>query len=111
MAKSFRPWEVEQTWSLPPSVHELVPPTHAAHFVCELVRTELDLGAIYAAYDEERGYPPYHPARMTALLLYAYTQGPVLVAQDRARLRRARRRHGGHGAAAARLSPSAPTIR
>ena len=24
---------------------------------------------------EERGQPPYHPAMMVALLLYAYTQG------------------------------------
>jgi transposase len=75
MSKVFRPWEVEQTWLLPPSIHELVPAEHPAHFVRELVRTELDLRAIYAAYDEERGFPPYHPAMMTALLLYAYTQG------------------------------------
>ena len=75
MAKTFRAWDVEQSWLLPPSVHELVPATHPAHFIRELVRTELDLRAIYAAYDEERGYPPYHPAMMTALLLYAYTQG------------------------------------
>jgi hypothetical protein len=27
------------------------------------------------AYDEERGYPPYHPGMMVALLLYAYSQG------------------------------------
>jgi transposase len=26
-------------------------------------------------YDENRGYPPYHPKMMTALILYAYTQG------------------------------------
>ena len=75
MAKTFRPWDVEQSWLLPPSVHELVPAAHPAHFVRELVRGELDLSAIYATYDEERGFPPYHPAMMTALLLYAYTQG------------------------------------
>jgi transposase len=40
-----------------------------------VVRATLDLGAIMAAYDEPRGYPPYHPAMMVALLLYAYTQG------------------------------------
>jgi transposase len=40
-----------------------------------LVRRELDLNRIMAEYDEERGYPPYHPAMMTALLLYGYTQG------------------------------------
>jgi transposase len=75
MAKTFRPWDVEQTWLLPPSVQELVPARHPAHLVRELVRTQLDLRAIFAEYDEERGYPPYHPAMMTALLLYGYTQG------------------------------------
>src|SRR5262245_11299128 len=75
MAKSFRPWDVEQTWLLPPSVQELVPPNHPAHLVREIVRTQLDLSAILDTYEEERGYPPYHPAMMTALLLYGYTQG------------------------------------
>jgi hypothetical protein len=51
-----------------------------------VVRATLDLGAIMAAYDEPRGYPPCHPAApalrpaepdrgMVALLLYAYTRG------------------------------------
>jgi Transposase domain (DUF772) len=31
--------------------------------------------AIFAAYDEERGHPPYHPTMMVALLLYAYSCG------------------------------------
>jgi transposase len=60
---------------LPPAVQEFVPPGHLAHFVRELVGEELDLAAILAVYDEERGQPPYHPVMMTALLLYAYCQG------------------------------------
>lgn len=36
---------------------------------------ELDLSAILAAYPEPRGYPPYHPAMMVALLLYGYSRG------------------------------------
>ena len=76
MSKSFRAWEVDQVWLLPPSVHDFVPAGHPAHLVRELVRTELDLSAILAPYErEERGQPPYHPAMMVALLLYAYTQG------------------------------------
>ena len=75
MTKVFRPWEVDQVWLLAPSVQELVPEGHAAHLVRELVRGELDLSEILGAYVEERGYPPYHPVMMTALLLYAYTQG------------------------------------
>lgn len=75
MAKVFRPWDVEQSWLLPPSIQELVPPRHPAHFVRELVRSKLDLKPILRAYNEERGYPPFHPAMMTALLLYGYAQG------------------------------------
>lgn len=75
MAKTYRAWEVEQRWLLPPSVLELVPPEHPAHFVRELVRQDLDLSAILDTYREERGQPPYHPVMMTALLLYAYSQG------------------------------------
>jgi len=60
---------------LPPSVQELVPAGHLAHFVRETVRESLDLSAILAPYAEERGYPPYHPVMITALLLYAYCQG------------------------------------
>jgi transposase len=75
MSKTFRAWDVEQRWLLPPSVDELVPAGHLAHFVRETVRGELDLSAIMSTYGEERGYPPYHPAMMVALLLYAYSRG------------------------------------
>jgi transposase len=75
MSKTFRPWDVEQRWLLPPSEHELVPAGHVAHFVRDTVREELDLSAIFSAYEEERGYPPYHPTMMVALLLYAYSRG------------------------------------
>jgi transposase len=40
-----------------------------------LVEEELDLSKILNQYQEERGYPPFHPAMMTALLLYSYCQG------------------------------------
>ena len=75
MSKTFRPWLVDQPQLLPPSVMEFVPEGHVAHFVRTLVRDELDLSAILAAYGEERGYPPYHPVMMTALLLYGYSRG------------------------------------
>jgi transposase len=60
---------------LPPSLQDLVPAGHVAHFVRDTVRSGLDLGAILESYGEERGYPPYHPGMMVALLLYAYSQG------------------------------------
>jgi transposase len=75
MSKTFRPWDVDQVWLLPPSIQDLVPAGHMAHFVRETVRTGMDLSAIMGCYEEERGYPPYHPGMMVALLLYAYSQG------------------------------------
>jgi transposase len=76
MAKTFRDWNVEQRWLLPPSVMDFVPADHVAHFVRDTVREQLDLSEIIAPYEkEERGYPPYHPVMMTALLLYGYCQG------------------------------------
>src|ERR1700730_5663474 len=75
MSKTFRPWDIDQRWPLPPSVHELVPAGHVAHLVRDTVRENLHLGAILSVYSEERGYPPYHPTMMVALLLYAYSRG------------------------------------
>src|SRR6266702_4666778 len=75
MSKTFRPWDVDQVWLLPPSIQDLVPSGHVAHFVRDTVRTGLDLSAIMDVYDEERGFPPYHTGMMVTLLLYAYSQG------------------------------------
>lgn len=81
MSKTFRPWDVDQGWLLPPSLHEFVPAGHPAHFVRDTVREALDLSAILSVYQEERGYPPYHPAMMVALLLYGYSRGVYLSQQ------------------------------
>jgi transposase len=75
MEKTFRDWDIEQLMMFPPSVQDFVPPGHLAHFVRDTISEALDLSAILNCYSEERGYPPYHPAMMTALLLYSYCQG------------------------------------
>src|SRR3982074_2236928 len=75
MSKSFRDWNVDQVWLLPPSINDFVPADHVAHFVRDTVRAAVDLGLIYRSYRSERGQPPFHPAMMVALLLYAYSQG------------------------------------
>lgn len=75
MGKTFRDWDIEQLMMFPPSVEDFVPQGHVAHFVRSTVCEALDLSAILDCYNEERGYPPYHPVMMTALLLYAYCQG------------------------------------
>jgi len=75
MGKTFRDWDIEQLMMFPPSVEDFVPQGHVAHFVRSTVSEALDLSAIVDCYNEERGYPPYHPVMMTALVLYAYCQG------------------------------------
>ena len=75
MSKPFRAWEIDQTLLFPPSVLEFVPADHLAHFIRDVVREELDLSQLYAAYVSDRGQPPYHPAMMTALLVYGYSRG------------------------------------
>jgi transposase len=75
MSKTFRSWDVDQAWLLPPSVHQFVPAGHLAHFVRETVREALDLSAIIGVYKAEQGQPPYHPGMLVALLLYGYSRG------------------------------------
>lgn len=54
---------------------DLVPKGHLAHLIRNVVSEELDLSEILDSYEEERGYPPYHPVMMTAVLLYANAVG------------------------------------
>ncbi len=75
MSKTFRAWDVDQPWLLPPSVHQFVPPGHLAHFVRDTVREALDLSAIMGVYKAGQGQPPYHPGMLVALLLYGYSRG------------------------------------
>jgi len=74
MAKVFRPYEPDQLLLLPPAIGDWVPDGHLAHFVSDLV-DGLDLSAIEDTYEEERGYPPYHPRMMVKVLLYSYATG------------------------------------
>jgi transposase len=59
----------------PPTAMDLVEKDDLVRLVMNLVAEELDLSEILNRYDEERGYPPYHPVMMTTLLLYSYCQG------------------------------------
>lgn len=59
----------------PSTVLDFVPAGHIAHFIRNLAVEQLNLSKILNQYSEERGYPPYHPTMMTALVLYAYSQG------------------------------------
>ncbi len=75
MSKTFRPWQIDEPLLLPPCVQDFVGAGHLARFVAGLVLDHLDLREIKRAYGSERGQPPFDPAMMTALLLYAYCNG------------------------------------
>jgi len=74
VSKTFRPYDPDQIFLMPASLRDWLPKEHLAYFVSDLV-DHLDLSAIMNRYEEERGYPPYHPAMMVKVLLYAYSIG------------------------------------
>jgi transposase len=76
MTKGFRPYSLDQRLLLPPDLREWLPADDLAWFISDTV-DELDLSAIVHTYEarDGRGQPPYHPAMMVKLLLYAYCLG------------------------------------
>ena len=75
MSKTFRLYEPDQTFLMPVSMRDWLPGDHLAYFISDVV-DHLDLSVIMGHYTrEERGYPPYHPAMMVKVLLYAYCIG------------------------------------
>jgi len=75
MGQRFVACDREQSFLMPPDVREWLPERHLAWFVIDAV-VEMDLDAFYVAYRTDgRSRPPYDPAMMVALLLYAYARG------------------------------------
>ena len=75
MGQRFVACDREQSFLMPPDVREWSPSRHLAWFVIDAV-ADMDLEAFYAAYRVDgRSRPPYDPAMMVALLLYAYARG------------------------------------
>src|SRR3989338_8748068 len=75
MAKTYRPYEPDQMFLMPPSLTDWLPAGHMVYFIREILDT-IDLAPITSVYeDEERGHPPYNPKMMTGILLYGYCNG------------------------------------
>src|SRR5215212_8848735 len=75
MPQRFVTCDREQSFLMPPDVREWLPTNHLAWFVIDAVE-DMDLDPFYAAYRlDGRSRPPYDPAMMVALLLYAYARG------------------------------------
>lgn len=75
MSKTYRVYEPDQMFLLPPSLTDWLPEDHLVFFLRDILE-KIDLDPITSVYEqEERGYPPYHPKMMTGVLLYGYATG------------------------------------
>jgi len=75
MSKTYRLWNPNQQYLLPPSVQDWLPENNLVYFLLDTVN-ELDISAITEKYEQtKRGFPPFHPRMMVALLLYSYCRG------------------------------------
>ena len=76
MARTFRPYTMDQRLLLPLDMREWLPDEHLASFVSDAVDA-MDLSAILRKYekDDARGRAGYHPRMMVKLLVYGYCTG------------------------------------
>ena len=73
--KTYRPWDPERYQQGSYSPAAKLSEGDLVFFVLDTV-PRLDLRRFYAPYEKEtRGAPPYHPAMMSCLLIYAYGVG------------------------------------
>jgi len=74
-SKTYRPWDPERYQHEAQSPATKLPAGDLVFFLLDTVR-RLDLSRFYAPYEQEtRGAPPFDPAMMVCLLLYAYCVG------------------------------------
>ncbi len=73
--KRFRHYDQSQSFLLPPSLDDWLPENHEARFISDVVENMLDLSCVYDSYTEAVGAPPYDPAMMLKLLVFAYSIG------------------------------------
>ena len=59
MSKQFRPWKIDETHLLPPSVQDYVAEDHLSRLIVSLVRESLDLSEIAGRYTSGLGQPPF----------------------------------------------------
>src|SRR5215510_10132035 len=73
--KTYRPWEPERYRQDAHSPTAKLPEGDLVFFLLDTV-PQLELSRFYAPYEHEtRGAPPYDPAMLVCLLLYAYSVG------------------------------------
>lgn len=75
MPTTFRPYEPDQPFLLPPSPRDWLAEDHLAYFISDTVDA-LDLRAFYRSYEGDgRRNQPFAPEMMVKVLVYAYATG------------------------------------
>ena len=73
--KTYRPWDPQRYQHEAHSPASKLPEGDLVFFLLDAV-ARLDVSRFYAPYEQEtRGAPPFDPAMMVCLLLYAYSVG------------------------------------
>src|SRR2546428_6440099 len=73
--KTYRPWEPQRYQQAAHSPASRLPEGDLVFFLLDVV-AKLDVSRFYAPYEKEtRGAPPFNPAMLVCLLLYAYSVG------------------------------------
>jgi transposase len=73
--KTYRPWEPQRYQQTAHSPASKLPEGDLVFFLLDVV-AKMDVSRFYAPYEKEmRGAPPFDPAMLVCLLLYAYSVG------------------------------------
>ena len=73
MARGFIKGNRDQLYLMPPSIDDWISKNHSVRLIDSCV-ANIDLSKFYESYSHE-GKPPYDPAMMTRILIYAYSKG------------------------------------
>jgi transposase len=68
---TFKPYEQQQAYLIPPSADELIPQDHLVRLVSRTI-DEMGIGQFLGKYRAGGGASRYHPAMMTKLFVYGY---------------------------------------
>ena len=74
-SRTFRFYDLAQTFLLPLLLDDWLPDEHTVRFVSEVVDDMLDRSLIYGAYASGAGALLFDPRMMLKLVVYAYSIG------------------------------------
>ena len=71
---TFKPYNQNEQWLLPPSLDELVPQNHFVRIVSKTV-DELNIEKVFAKYTKVGGASRYNPVMLLKVMIYCYMTG------------------------------------